>query len=60
MYVLAILICTGRRESFIAADSKIIPFSLQANYQGADADDLHRALACGGAIPCIQVTLLIL
>lgn len=60
MYMSAIPICTGRRENFVAADSKIIPFGLQGNYQGADADDLHRALACGSARPCIQVTLLIL
>lgn len=38
-------ICTGRRGSFIAADSKIIPLGLQGNYRGADGDDLHRALA---------------
>lgn len=50
----------SRKESFIAADSKIIPLGLQGNYQGADADDLHRALACSSARPCIQVTLLIL
>lgn len=56
----AMPICTGRKESSIARDSEIIPFGLQGNYQGADADDLHRALACGSARPCIQVTLLIL
>lgn len=54
MFMSATTICTGRRESLIAADSKIIPFSLQGNYWGASGDDLHRVLACGTAIDLVH------